>query len=146
MEPVTVWRVLLRRGDVREREGTLRLEAEALVFEENDAADETRMAFSSIRSAKRVRGSPIMIVVHEEAGERAETAFYFSKPPPLETEPLGGRSTSPTGRPIGPFAAMRRTSKRHHQRENLRYLTARSGGWKQTIQAWVDEIGWRAGR
>jgi hypothetical protein len=35
---------------------------------------------------------------------------------------------------------MRRTSKRRHQRENVRYLSTKAAGLKTTIQAWVDEI------
>jgi hypothetical protein len=49
------------------------------------------------------------------------------------------------GRPLGPFAAFRRTSKRRHQRENVKYLATKAGGLKPTIQAWADEISVRAG-
>jgi hypothetical protein len=141
VEPVTVWRVQLRRGDVRDQEGTLRLDAEALVFRDSDSSSEIRLPFEEIRSARRVKASPILIVAHEDAGGRTETAFYFSRPPPLDAPPPGSPGRSSTGRPLGPFAAMRRTSKRRHQRENVRYLTTKSGGLKTTIQAWADEIG-----
>lgn len=144
MEPVTVWRVQLRRGDVGDREGTLRLEDDALVFEDRASASEIALPLADIRSARRVRGSPILIVAHDEAGERAETAYYFSQPPPLEASPPGSVGTSSTGRPLGPFAAMRRTSKRRHQRENVKYLATKAGALKPTIQAWVDEISARA--
>jgi hypothetical protein len=140
VEPVTVWRVQLRRGDVGDREGTLRLEDDALVFEDRASASEITLPLADIRSARRVRGSPILVVAHDEAGERAETAYYFSQPPPLEAPPPGSAGTSSTGRPLGPFAAMRRTSKRRHQRENVKYLATKAGGLKPTIQAWVDEI------
>lgn len=145
VEPVTVWHVRLRRGDVRDREGTLRLGPDALVFIDRSSAAETRLRFEDIRSARRVRASPVLIVVHEEDGERAETAFYFSRPPPLEIQAREDPDTSATGRPLGPFAVMRRTSKRRHQRENVRYLATRAGGLRSTIQAWVDEISERAG-
>ncbi len=144
MEPVTVWRVQLRRGDVGDREGTLRLEDDALVFEDRASASEIALPLGDIRSARRVRGSPILIVAHDESGERAETAYYFSQPPPLEASPPGSVGTSSTGRPLGPFAAMRRTSKRRHQRENVKYLATKAGALKPTIQAWVDEISARA--
>lgn len=140
MEPVTVWRVQLRRGDVGDREGTLRLEDDALVFEDRASASEIVLPLADIRSARRVKGSPILIVAHDEAGERAETAYYFSQPPPLDAPPPGSAGTSATGRPLGPFAAMRRTSKRRHQRENVKYLATKAGGLKPTIQEWVDEI------
>lgn len=140
IEPITVWRVRLRRGDLREHEGTLRLDDDGLVFVDR-SEQEQRVAFGAIRSARRVRASPILIVVHDEDDGRAETAFYFSQPPPLEVPPPGspeGPSTTP--RPLGPFAAMRRTSKRRHQRENVKYLATKAGAFKPTIQAWADEI------
>jgi hypothetical protein len=143
VEPVTVWRVQLRRGDVDDREGTLRLEDDALVFEDRASASEIMVPLADIHSARRVKGSPILIVAYDDAGERAETAYYFSQPPPLEAPPPGSLGTSSTGRPLGPFAAMRRTSKRRHQRENVKYLATKAGGLKPTIQAWADEIGAR---
>lgn len=146
VEPVTVWRVQLRRGDVGDREGTLRLDADALVFEDRETTNEIRVAFTSIHSARRVKASPILIVVHDDDGQRAQTAFYFSQPPPLEVPAPGSVDTTATGRPLGPFAAMRRTSKRRHQRENVRYLAMRAGGLKPTIQAWADEISARTTR
>jgi len=146
MEPVTVWRVQLRRGDVRDREGVLRLESDALVFEDRASASATRVAFTTIRSARRVKGSPLLIVVHDEADGRAETAFYFSQPPPLEIAERGSAGTTAMGRPLGPFAAVRRTSKRRHQRENVKYLTTKAGGLKSTIQSWADEISARVKR
>jgi hypothetical protein len=145
VEPATVWRVQLRRGDVRDREGTLLLDADALVFRDSASAEETRLGFGEIRSARRVKASPILIVVHDDGGERSETAYYFSPPPPLEAPPPGSAGTTSSGRPLGPFAAIRRTSKRRHQRENVRYLATKAGGLKTTIQAWVDEIGERTG-
>lgn len=146
MEPVTVWRVQLRRGDVLDREGTLRLEADALVFEDRESASEVKVPLAEIRSARRVKASPILIVVHDDDGDRVEVAYYFTQPPPLQAPDQGSIGTTSTGRPLGPFAAMRRTSKRRHQRQNVKYLATKSGGLKPTIQAWADEIGARARR
>jgi hypothetical protein len=141
VEPTTVWRVQLHRGDVSDREGTLRLDADALVFEDRTSGEEIRLALTEIRSARRVRGSPVLIVSHDDdGGHRGETAYYFTQPPPLEAPPPGSSGTTSTGRPLGPFAAMRRTSKRRHQRENVKYLTTKAGGTKATIQAWADEL------
>ena len=146
MEPVTVWRVQLRRGDVREREGTLRLEDDAIVFEERESAQQARIALSTVASARRVRASPILMVDHDDVDGRARTAFYFSQPPPLDMPAPGSAGTSSMGRPLGPFAAIRRTSKRRHQRENVRYLTTTAAGVKATIREWEDEIGARTKR
>ena len=145
VEPVTVWRVHLRRGDVHDREGTLRLDDDALVFEDRATVGETRLEISAIRAVKRVKGSPILLVAHDDGGNQVETAFYFSQPPPLETSanPAGGSSARPT---LGPLAAKQRPSKRRHQRENVRYLTARGGSLKETIQGWVEEINERRNR
>jgi hypothetical protein len=140
VEPATVWRVQLRKGDVRDREGTLRIDSDALVFRDGGSSNEIRVGFHAIRSARRVRASPILLVVHEDDGKRIETAYYFSKPPPLEAPPPGSARATSSGRPLGPFAAMRRTSKRRQQRENVRYLSTKAAGLKETIQAWVDEI------
>jgi len=144
VDPATVWRVQLRKGDMRDREGTLRIESDALVFRESGSASEIRVGFHEISSARRVRASPILIVVHDEGGERTEIAYYFSRPPPLEAPPPGSAGATSAGRPLGPFAAMRRTSKRRHQRENVRYLSTKAAGLKATIQAWADEIEGRA--
>jgi hypothetical protein len=144
-EPVTVWKVRLRRGDLADREGTLRLDDDALVFEDKASDDLTRLEFSAIRSAKRVRASPVMLVVHEDQGERVETAFYFSQPPPLDASSPSA-VTGSSDRTLGPLAAARGSSKKRHQRENVRYLTARSGGLKPTIQAWVEAVGARTNR
>lgn len=145
-EPVTVWKVRLRRGDLADREGTLRLDNDALVFEDKTSDDLTRLEFSAIRSAKRVRASPVMLVVHEDQGERVETAFYFSQPPPLDALSPLSEGTGSSGRTLGPLAAARGSSKKRHQRENVRYLTARGGGLKPTIQGWVEAIGARTNR
>jgi hypothetical protein len=141
VEPVTVWRVQLRRGDLGEREGTLRLEADGLVFEDRATSHQTRVAFGEIRAARRVRASPVLIVTEQLDGEqRADIAYYFSQPPPLDMPAPGSSGTTAAGRPLGPFAALRRTSKRRHQRENVKYLTTKAGGLKPVIQAWADEI------
>ena len=141
VEPVTVWRVQLRRGDLGEREGTLRLEGDGLVFEDRATSQQTRVAFGEIRDARRVKASPVLIVTQQTDDEHpTDIAYYFSQPPPLDMPAPGSSGTTAAGRPLGPFAAMRRTSKRRHQRENVKYLTTKAGGLKPVIQAWADEI------
>jgi hypothetical protein len=141
VEPVTVWRVQLRRGDLGEREGTLRLEADGLVFEDRATAQQTKVGFAAVRGARRVKASPVLIVTEQlDDGPRTDIAYYFSQPPPLDMPAPGSSGTTAAGRPLGPFAALRRTSKRRHQRENVKYLTMKAGGLKPLIQAWADEI------
>ena len=147
-EPTTVWMVRLRKGEMAERKGLLTLDVEGVVFREAGSLDQVRtFRFDELRRARRVRGSPILIVTHTDDRGAVDTAFYFTEPPPLEpSEPFtlsGG--TGSVGRPLNPFAAMRKTSKRRHMKDNVRYLTARSGNKKAEIQEWVDEITTRLG-
>jgi len=137
VDPATVWRVELRSHDIHDREGVLTLTDSALVFTDRATGSQTLVAFSEIRSVRRVRASPILMVTHADGGD---TAFYFSQPPPLERAVTGSVGTTATGRPLGPFGGMRRTSKRRHQRENVKYLTTKAASLKPAIQAWVDEI------
>ena len=142
-EPTTVWMVLLRRGDLGERKGTLRLEPDAMVFEDATVQHERRIDFPMVRRARSVRGSPILIVTHEDDGDTVETAFYFTQPPPLRPPEPGDEpspASMPGRKPMGPFSAIRRTSRRRHMRENVRYLTVQSGSKKPEIEAWVSEI------
>jgi hypothetical protein len=143
LEPVNVWMVTLRRGDMSEVSGTLWLDADSIRFQEGGSGIEHRIGFDQVRRARRVRGSPILMVAHGDQGSSIETAFYFSQPPPLRAPEPGAPpspATTQRGRPLGPFGAMRRTSRRRHMRENVRYLTTQSGGKKPLIQAWADEI------
>jgi hypothetical protein len=143
LEPATVWMVKLRRGDLTDIKGTLQLDGDAVRFTEGKSGIDHRFAYADVRRARRVRGSPILILAHGSELGTVETAFYFSQPPPLKPAAPGGPvapTSTATGRPLGPFGAMRRTSKRRHMRENVRYLTVQSGGKKPLIQAWADEI------
>ncbi|HEY6567713.1 MAG TPA: hypothetical protein VI341_09365, partial [Actinomycetota bacterium] len=141
-EPTTVWMVRLRKGDLGERKGLLTLDAEGLVFRDESLEQVRTLRLEQVRRVKRVRGSPILLVSHEEDRGVKETAFYFAEPPPLApADPFAvSEASASTGRPLSPLAAMRRTSKKRHMRENVRYLTAKSGSRKPEIQAWVEEI------
>ena len=142
-EPTTVWMVRLRRGDAGEEKGTLRLEDDCLVFEDAAVRGLQRLAFAHVRRARRVRGSPILMVTHGQDDTSEEIAFYFTEPPPLKPAQPGQVSPATTrtgGRPVGAFSAMRRSSKRRHVRDNVRYLTTQSGSKKLEIEAWVDAI------
>lgn len=141
-EPTTVWMVRLRKGEMAERKGLLSLDADGIVFHDGSLTRSHTFPFEEVRRARRVKGSPILIVTHRDERGQVETAFYFTEPPPLQpADPFSVAETE--GRSLSPFAAMRRTSKRRHMRQNVGYLTARSGPRKEEIQDWVDEI--RAG-
>jgi hypothetical protein len=144
---VTVWMVHLDRGQAGDNiKGTLMLADDAVVFTDPLSSDQTRFPLARLRKPKRVRGSPVLMLVDRtEAGLR-RTAFYFSQPPPLRPPEPGATSLSGAGlsaRPMGPFGAMRRSSKRRHMRTNIGYLTTMNANHKPAIDVWVAEIGAR---
>jgi hypothetical protein len=146
-EDVTVWMVRLDQGraldDIR---GTLTLDDDAVIFTDSSSGSQTRFPLVGLRKPKRVRGSPILMLADQAGAGTRRTAFYFSQPPPLR--PPEPDATSPSGagpdsRPVGPFGAFRRTSKRRHMRTNIGYLTTMNANHKPVIDAWVAEIGAR---
>ncbi|MEO8476613.1 MAG: hypothetical protein ABI572_06130 [Actinomycetota bacterium] len=143
-EPTTVWMVHLRRSeDMAEIKGRIDLREDALVF--TGAKDEGPVAFpfANVRRAKRLRGSPVLMLEWDHEGDPRRTAFYFSQPPPLE-QPEPGRATLPgdpfTTRPLGAFGAIRRSSKRRHQKTNIQYLQSVGISQKDLIRSWVVAI------
>ena len=86
MEPVRrtqVWAVRLS-GLQREIKGSIALEDGALVFEADDGSPGDRIAVTDLRRARRIRGSPVLVIHYVTASGDAKAAFYFSKPPPVE--------------------------------------------------------------
>jgi hypothetical protein len=143
-EPTTVWMVHLRRGEaVVEVEGEIDLTGDAMVFTGKEDGEPVSFAFTSVRRAKRLRGSPVMLLEWQIDDEPRKTAFYFSQPPPL-APPEPGQTTLPgdpfTTRPTGAFGAIRRSSKRRHQKTNIQYLQTVGIRQKDEIKAWVDAI------
>ncbi len=125
--------VHLERGsDVAELEGTLQMRPEALVFTAS-SGDETVIEFERASGAKRVRGSPVLMVAWTRNGDKARTAFYFAKPPPLKPpERLEHASAMELVR-IG------RTSPRRQKRANVGYLSMRAGALKPLLKKWAAE-------
>ena len=143
-EPTTVWMVHLRRGEaVVEIKGAIDLTRDAVVFTDAEDGTSVSFAFSSVHRAKRLRGSPVLLLEWQREDEPRRTAFYFSQPPPL-TPPEPGQTTMPgdpfTTRPAGAFGAIRRSSKRRHQKTNIQYLQTVGIKQKDEIAAWVDAI------
>ena len=126
-EAVTVWAVQLRSGLTRERKGTLSLEADALAFAADDGSG-VRIAFEDVRKARRLRGSPVLLVAHEIDGRTERTAFYFAQPPPLEAF-TGERPERPSPLAFG------RGGRRKARRQNVSYL----GTWNRELKAAVAE-------
>jgi hypothetical protein len=141
--PTIVWMVHLGRGappvEVR---GTLRLGETALEFAAVDAGGDTSIGFAAIRKAKRIRGSPVLMVDWVEGATKRRTAFYFSQPPPLAPAPHSPGAIPPG--PLGPFTRTTPT-KRQVARMNLGYLRSTSAANRETVRAWEREVSERAG-
>jgi hypothetical protein len=141
-EPATVWMVHLGPGrGADEQKGTLFLEDEAVVFAFADSLEQQRIPLPGLKKAKRVRGSPVLMLTWTQNDKPRTTAFYFVQPPPLRPP-----DPSEQDRPRPGFGLSVRSTKRKHQRTNVRYLQTMSGDHKPVIQAWVEEIGTRIGR
>jgi hypothetical protein len=146
LEPVTVWMVHLERGgDLQDEKGTLRMEEDALVFASKRSEAVTRFPFSATRGAKRVLGSPVLVVRWRDGDVRRETAFYFAQPPPLRRAdtPMTERQALRTQRP-SLFGMARGQSRRAQRKDAIRYLTARSADSRDSIGPWAKAITERA--
>jgi hypothetical protein len=146
VEPVVVWMVHLEpRSGTKPAEirGTLTLAEDGLEFVERKTGADVRFDYASIRRAKRVRGSPVLLVDWRKDGEDRKTAFYYSQPPPLE--PATRSATVDPRGPLGPFTRAT-PSKRQVTRMNLGYLHSTSAANKKVVQAWADAVSERARR
>jgi hypothetical protein len=144
VEPATVWMVHLgTSAKPEEVKGTLTLGDAGLEFVERKTGAEVRFDYGSIRRAKRIRGSPVLLLDWTRDGAARRTAFFFSQPPPLEPVPR-----SPTIEPPGPLGHLTRAtpSKRQVARMNLGYLRSSSASHKQTVRAWQEAVVERVGR
>jgi hypothetical protein len=138
VEPVTVWMVHLGATKKPEEiKGTLSLGETGLEFVERRTGADVTFDYGEIRRAKRVRGSPVLLVDWTRNGASRRTAFYFTQPPPLSQPPR-----SPTLRPQGPLGHLTRTtpSRRQVARMNLGYLRATSASHKETVRAWQEAV------
>lgn len=144
VEPVVVWMVHLGlRSKPPEVRGTLTLGEEGLEFVERKTGADVRFDYASIRRAKRIKGSPVLLVDWRQDGEDRKTAFYFSQPPPLDPVPRSA-TIEPRG-PLGPFTRAT-PSKRQVARMNLGYLRSTSATSKKVVRAWAEAVTERAGR
>jgi hypothetical protein len=138
-EATTVWAVDLTREPKKDRRGTLSLQPEQLVFEPDVAgAAALRIPIAAIKRARRLRGSPVLLVAHERNGTTAETAFYFVQPPPLE--PVLGRGEHPTPLSFG------RASKRKARRQNVGYLGLSNRDKRRHVDEWARAVAEAMGR
>ena len=132
-DAVTVWAVDLIREPKKDRQGTLSLQPGQLVFEPRAAGTGAlRIPLGAIKRVRRLRGSPVLLVVHERNGSTSDTAFYFVQPPPLE--PVLGQGERPTPLSFG------RASKRRARRQNVGYLGFSNRDKRAEIDGWVRAV------
>ncbi|MFN2544058.1 MAG: hypothetical protein ABR600_05735 [Actinomycetota bacterium] len=79
IETATVWAARLGSPDEGVK-GSLVLWPDELAFTSEDAEVEIRIPMAELRRARRIHGSPVM-VVEQTSGV---VAFYFAQPPPME--------------------------------------------------------------
>ena len=110
------------------RKGSLDLEDRTLVFEPADDAPSRRIALTDIRKVRRLRGSPVLLVIHAAGGVVFRTAYYFAQPPPLErTQPLPQERLT--------ILAIRKNTRRYVRRQNVGYL----GMWNRQKKGLLAE-------
>src|SRR5437870_1207139 len=118
-EAVTVWMVDLGRGHPTEIKGELSMARDALVFmETTNEVQSTHVEFRRMQSVRRVRGSPVLLITHQDETHTRHTAFYFAPPPPLapsEGGPGSPPSVGPTAQRDASAWAKRRISRRHRR-------------------------------
>lgn len=134
MEPTGVWEVDLAHGDVRERAGTLSLEADALVFRAEADGAERRIALGTIGGVRRLLGSPVLMVRHGAGGGARRTAYYFVEPPPL----------TPTDETIArPLSG---SPKRRARKAGVRQLAVGNLRKRDEVRAWARAVRTAIGR
>jgi hypothetical protein len=144
VEPTDVWMVHLGQKKPLEVRGILTLGENGLEFVERKTGADVRFEYRSIRKAKRIRGSPVLMVDWRKDDEDRKTAFYFSQPPPLEPMPRSPTIEPPRG-PLGPFTRAT-PSKRQVARMNLGYLRSTSATKRSVVRAWAEAVTERIGR
>ena len=120
----------------------LTLEAPNLVFTDRREGGRVEIPLAEISKAKRVRGSPIMVITLGQGSARREVAFYFAQPPPLKSQ------SRPMDRPrlLTPFGGVRgadessgKTTKKV-MRTNVSYLSQANASKKAEIESWLKAI------
>ncbi|HEU4354897.1 MAG TPA: hypothetical protein VFT27_04845 [Actinomycetota bacterium] len=131
---VRVWAVELSEGVApSEREGHLWIDVGELRFEPSGEGQAgIAIPFHEVRKVRRLRGSPVLMVVRRGGDRETRTAFYFVQPPPL-----AAFTDSQTDiRSVIPF----RNPKRKARRENVGYLGLMNREKKAELIEWEREV------
>jgi hypothetical protein len=118
-EARTVWAARLGAKDAEEVECLMSLDRGELVFVSEQG--EVRIPGHSIGKARRIRGSPVMLLEYAYQGNDVRIAVFFVKPPPLP-----GNSGK---------------SRRKTRKDSVTYLSLRNRNLKYLIDGWVVALG-----
>jgi hypothetical protein len=114
--------------------GLLELDGESLVFTPRDQGRRpTRIPFRQIAKVRRLRGSPVLMVLRATPEGKRRTAFYFAQPPPL-----GALRHDAVERPTGLLAF--RSPRKKARRQNVGYLGVMNREKKATLAQWVQAL------
>jgi hypothetical protein len=137
-ESTIVWLVHLGAGiPPTEVRGRLGLGETGLEFTAVPPGADAMIEYAEIRKARRIRGSPVLLVDWQHEGTKRRTAFYFTQPPPLKPEPASP-TIVPTG-PLGPFTRAT-PSRRQVARMNLGYLRSTSVRNRELLREWERAV------
>jgi len=127
---IAAWHVRLAKGaGMHDTKGWLSLTDGAIRFADEGESDELLIPFAEVRKVRRVVGSPIILVIHEEGGRRIETAFYFVKPPPLKPPATTSMTRGMFGSP-----------KRKNRRRGAAYLGQANQDYVDEVKTWQKRI------
>ena len=128
---VTVWAVELGpAASTAEVRGRLALASDALVFSPKDERfPERRYPLAEIVRARRLRGSPVLMISQRGVAETRRIAFYFVQPPPL-----------PKTEEVTPTSTLRRNTKRRARRQNVGYLGTWNREKKELLREWERQV------
>jgi len=128
---VTVWLVPLGRGASMEGvKGSLAIADDALEFTlTDDPLGVKRWSLAEVTRARRLRGSPVLLVALGRGAERL--AFYFVRPPPLQ----------PPEEPLRPsLGGFGRPTKRRVRRRNVTYLGMANRDLREQLREWEIRV------
>jgi hypothetical protein len=128
---VTVWAVELGpAAPPAEVRGRLALASDALIFSPKDERmPEQRVPLGEIVRARRLRGSPVLMIFQRGGAGTRRIAFYFVQPPPL-----------PKTVEVTPTSTLRRNTKRRARRQNVGYLGTWNREKKALLREWERQV------
>ena len=134
-EIARVWAVDLGEGSsLEELQGELSLERDRLRFTSSGTESDGGLDISlrDVVKARRLRGSPVLLVVHQRQGMLVRTAFYFVQPPSLTAfrEGQADRAT----------LATLRNPRRKARRQNVGYLGVMNRTKKAQVAEWERAV------